>query len=71
VLLASLEFDNEANALYPKLRKGKVASSEPPQVLNVLNAAAASERDAARHVGRLGDTLRNAPAETRHRLNGT
>jgi len=27
--MASLEFDDEANALYLKLRKGKVASSEP------------------------------------------
>ena len=27
--LASLEFDSEANAMYLKLRKGKVASTEP------------------------------------------
>jgi uncharacterized protein YuzE len=27
--MASLEFDDEVNALYLKLRKGKVASSEP------------------------------------------
>jgi len=27
--MASLEFDNVANALYLKLRRGKVASSEP------------------------------------------
>ncbi len=27
--MASLEFDDEVNALYLKLRRGKVASSEP------------------------------------------
>jgi len=27
--MASLEFDSEVNALYLKLRKGKVSSSEP------------------------------------------
>jgi uncharacterized protein YuzE len=27
--MASLEFDNEVNALYLRLRKGKVSTSEP------------------------------------------
>jgi len=29
--MASFEFDQEANALYLRLRKGKVSSSEPCQ----------------------------------------